>query len=331
MAGGGAGGTSSTFGAAFPGTGTAAGFRDSGGDMAAGNLDASGNLKVNVAAGSGSNPAAGATGAAVPGSADYQGINVAGNLQGAAGFDLDTGAGSEHVQGVSLRKAANGGSVELGTASNPIRTEPTGGTTQPASIADGADAALGTTTDAAVQTDSAGTISGKLRGLIKFLADILKIQGAAAADAAPAGNPLRSGALGRTTTPTPVTAGRMVDILADRFGRLFRVSPICSRASSAGTSITTATDTLVVAAPGSGNHLRYHRLWAQNSAATGTWCFWGDGSGVKTIPFFLAQNQPFSMQMDGRWEGSSNTGLYLKTMTGGANIEWYVEYETLPD
>lgn len=48
----GSGGTSSTFGAAFPAAGTAAGFKDSTGvNMAAGNLDASGFLKVNVAAG----------------------------------------------------------------------------------------------------------------------------------------------------------------------------------------------------------------------------------------------------------------------------------------
>lgn len=45
-AGAGAGGTSSNFGAAFPGAGTAAGFKDAGGNMAAGNLDAGGNLKV---------------------------------------------------------------------------------------------------------------------------------------------------------------------------------------------------------------------------------------------------------------------------------------------
>lgn len=47
FSGAGAGGTSSTFGAAFPGAGTAAGFKDSTGAlMAPGNLDASGNLKI---------------------------------------------------------------------------------------------------------------------------------------------------------------------------------------------------------------------------------------------------------------------------------------------
>lgn len=46
-------------------------------------------------------------------------------------FDLDSGAGTENVQGVSLRKSASGGSVELGTSSDPVRTDPTGITAQP--------------------------------------------------------------------------------------------------------------------------------------------------------------------------------------------------------
>jgi hypothetical protein len=53
VAGGGSGGTSSTFGASFPSLGSAIGFLNSAGTlMQAGNLDASGNLKVNIAAGS---------------------------------------------------------------------------------------------------------------------------------------------------------------------------------------------------------------------------------------------------------------------------------------
>lgn len=40
------------------------------------------------------------------------------------------------------------------------------------SIADGSDAAEGATTDAAVVSDANGTVSGKLRGLVKILADV---------------------------------------------------------------------------------------------------------------------------------------------------------------
>jgi hypothetical protein len=89
--GGSGGGTSSTFGAAFPATGTAVGFKDVSGNMAAGNLDAGGNLKV------------------------------------------------------------------------------TGGGGGPVTIVDGGNVVEGTTTDAAVTGDNSGTISAKLRGLLKVL------------------------------------------------------------------------------------------------------------------------------------------------------------------
>lgn len=46
-------------------------------------------------------------------------------------FDLDTGGGIENAQGVNLRFAASGGSVQAGTSSNPIRIDPIGITVQP--------------------------------------------------------------------------------------------------------------------------------------------------------------------------------------------------------
>ena len=47
-----------------------------------------------------------------------------------------------------------------------------GGGGGPATIADGADVVEGALADAAVVTDANGTVSGKLRGLVKILADI---------------------------------------------------------------------------------------------------------------------------------------------------------------
>jgi hypothetical protein len=112
---------------------------------------------------------------------------------------------------------------------------------------------------------------------------------------------------------------------------LFGVNPITSNASSGGTPVTTNTNTQIVAAPSAGNHLRIHRLWAQNSSATGTWAYWGNGSGVKTIPFYVTQYQPMMMNLHGSWELSTATALFLNTATTGANIEWWAEYETLAD
>ena len=72
-------------------------------------------------------------GSAVPTSATPSGFTDGANLQFARVFDQDTGAGVEYVQGVSLRIPGSGGSVAGGTATNPLRVDPTGTTTQPVS------------------------------------------------------------------------------------------------------------------------------------------------------------------------------------------------------
>lgn len=79
------------------------------------------------------NPSVGTNNSAIPTSSTQIGGSDGTNLQAARVFDLDSGAGSEYVIGVGLRKIANGGSVELGTSSDPIRIDPTGTTTQPVS------------------------------------------------------------------------------------------------------------------------------------------------------------------------------------------------------
>ena len=57
------------------------------------------------------------------------------NMQGARVYDTDTGVGNQYTLGVNLRLAAGGGSVEAGTAAQPLRIDPTGTTTQPISAA----------------------------------------------------------------------------------------------------------------------------------------------------------------------------------------------------
>ena len=131
---GGSGGTASNFGSAFPSSGTAIGAKDSAGtSMAALNLDASGNLKVNVAAGGASGGTSSSFGSAVPATGTAAGFSDGTNMQSPRVFDADTGAGTQYVMGAVLRKSASGGSVELGTATDPVRTDPTGSTTQPVS------------------------------------------------------------------------------------------------------------------------------------------------------------------------------------------------------
>jgi hypothetical protein len=100
------------------------------------------------------NPSVGTNGAAAPTSSTLLGGSDGTNLQPTRVFDLDTGAGTEYSQGVSLRIPGSGGSVAGGTATNPLRVDPTGTTTQPVSAA-----ALPLPTGAATETTLAGVLS----------------------------------------------------------------------------------------------------------------------------------------------------------------------------
>ena len=79
------------------------------------------------------NPSVGINTSAIPTSSTQVGGSDGTNLQAARVFDADTGAGTQYILGAILRKAASGGSVEAGTSSDPLRTDPTGTTNQPIS------------------------------------------------------------------------------------------------------------------------------------------------------------------------------------------------------
>src|SRR5689334_10178737 len=80
--------------------------------------------------------------------------------------------GTPNSVGNSWPVEVTDGTNVLGTAAHPVRIDPTGTTKQPVTIADGDSITLGNTTDAAVTTDANGTVSGKLRGLVKIFADV---------------------------------------------------------------------------------------------------------------------------------------------------------------
>lgn len=116
------------------------------------------------------------------------------NQQSNVQSDYDTGAGTQSMTMFGLALPASGGAVPGGTASNPLRVDPIGTTTQPVSAASlplptgaaqeagnlasissntsNTATVAGATADAAVTGDSAGTLSGKLRGLTKIFGDI---------------------------------------------------------------------------------------------------------------------------------------------------------------
>jgi hypothetical protein len=129
-------------------------------------------------------------GAAVPSAGTAAGFSDGSNMQTARVFDIDTGAGFEYVKGVSLRRAASGGSVEIGTLTNPIRTDPTGTTTQPVS---------GTVTSNQGGTWNIGTLT-TITNPVQSVGDVAHDAAASAVD------PVLQGCYASAAAPTDVSA-----------------------------------------------------------------------------------------------------------------------------
>lgn len=83
---------------------------------------------------------------AFPSAGTASGFSDGTNMQGGRVYDTDSGAGTQYTLGCSIRGSGSGGSVELGSSTNPIRTDPTGTTTQPVSDAGGSLTVDGTIT-----------------------------------------------------------------------------------------------------------------------------------------------------------------------------------------
>lgn len=132
VAGGASGGTSSTFGAAFPATGTAAGFIGSTGNMTGGTLDASGFLKINCAAGC-------VAGASFADNTVFTFNTTPVGIFGAVVDDVATNTVAENsaaaprmnTNRILYHMNTNSTGTEVGTNANPLRIDPTGSTAQP--------------------------------------------------------------------------------------------------------------------------------------------------------------------------------------------------------
>jgi len=113
----------------------------------------------------------------VPATGTAVGFSDGTNMQAGRVFDGDSGAGTQYVVGVGLRKIASGGTVEAGTSSDPLRTDPTGTTAQPATqsgtwnitnVSGTVSLPTGAATSAAQTTgnSSLSSIDGKLPALV---------------------------------------------------------------------------------------------------------------------------------------------------------------------
>lgn len=133
VAGAGSGGTASSFGAAFPATGTAAGFISSTGNMAGANLDASGNLEVSCLVGCSGSSFADST----PLTFGVTSVSVFAAVVDDTGTNTvaenSAGAPRMNTNRILYTMSTNSTGTQVGTAGAPIRTDPTGTTTQPVS------------------------------------------------------------------------------------------------------------------------------------------------------------------------------------------------------
>jgi hypothetical protein len=155
--------------------------------------------------------------------------------------DYDTSGGTQNLSMIGLALPASGGPVPGGTATNPLRVDPTGTTTQP-------------------------------------------VAGDVAHDAADSGNPVKVGAVARTTNPTAVADADRVNLRANKLGDLIvlknapRELKVRNTVSIAGTGETT----ILAAGAASVYHDLTH-LTITNGSASATVVTLRDATGGSAV------------------------------------------------
>lgn len=194
--------------------------------------------------GSGSNAAASATGAAVPSSAGYNGLNVGGTLRGQTGVNP---TGSVYA-----------GQTDISSVGGTAVT-----TSLPVGAADGAVVTLGTLTDAAscasgqtamacfrqLHSDMTGAIPAQSSDGVKIGA----VQGTKASGATADTYPLLNGGRAATAAPTAVTDGQAVSQLMGETGKQVVLPYSLKETAVRGTTTSTDTSahTIIASAGGS--------------------------------------------------------------------------------
>lgn len=182
--------------------------------------------------------------------------DLSGRLQvgdGGATLSVDDGGSSLTVDGTVAATQSGTWTVQPGNTANTTAWLVTGtGGTFPATQS-------GTWNVGTVTTVT--TVSA-----VTSITNAVTVVGGAAHDAAVSGNPLLLGAEARRARATAVSAdGDAVRLQADRYGRL-KTGGI--ELSVAAVDVTASGDTALIAAPGSGNRLKIHRIEASNTHAT---------------------------------------------------------------
>jgi hypothetical protein len=201
-------------------------------------------------------------------------------------FDLDSGVGTEYNVGVGLRKVASGGSVEAGTSTDPLRTDPTGTTVQPVSgtVSITANSAVNVAQINAVTPLMGNGVTGTGSQRVTIASDNTAFtvnaaqsggwtvgSSTATGSAVPA-NAFYQAAIAKTALPAAATDGNLTGAMVDKFGR--QVCLIGSIRDLTGTQTTTlsasTTETTIVTQAASIFNDLVMLIVSNTSAATNT-------------------------------------------------------------
>jgi hypothetical protein len=108
------------------------------------------------------------------------------------------------------------------------------------------------------------------------------VVGNIAAGTTDSGNPVKIGAIGRTTNPGGVTDGQRTSLIADKLGKLITVGAIRILKGVTQTAITVNTETTIIAAGAAGVFNDLYGLILANSSATATTVTIKDATGGTT-------------------------------------------------
>lgn len=292
---GGSGGTSSNFGSAMPSAGTAIGLYD-GTNMVRAKGDETSGLWVNIKAGAGSGGTAGADEAAFT-AGTTQFTPVGGFFQTTATNNALTTGQMGHWQMTAQRAGfvnlRNASGTEIGTSGAPVRTDPTGTTTQPVSLTSTTVTGTVAVTQSGAWSLSANqsvnnaqingvtplmgngvTGTGSQRVTIASDNTAFSVNAACAGDVASgstdSGNPQKIGGLAKTANPTAVTDGQRVAALFDKLGKQVVVGGLRDLKVEAVLTLTASTTETTLLAAVASTFLDLYGLIISNTSATAT-------------------------------------------------------------
>jgi|GEM_PF-3306957 len=176
----------------------------------------------------------------------------------------------------------------------------------PSTVADGANVVLGAVADAAVSTDAAGTISAKLRGIVKLLVAQITVKLAAGV--------ALIGKVGIDQT-TPGTTNRVDARVTD--GTTYEKLPTSTFATNGGSGLS------AIAASAGNKHRIYSLTISADTAGTITI---SDGFAAIYLPATLV---PVTIDFGrlGRLQNTANTAITI-TNSGAGNVSAHGTYST---